>query len=162
MNKNLVTFLIGLLLLTGCATPALEPTATTEPTATLELSPTIAASPTPLNLATSAEDIVGEWRSHLGFFTEFYQDGTYAGGTFGPGQIGPDAPIIGNYWFEGTTFFIEDIRNDYYQDELGIQCLDIGSYEIILMENGDLIFLLIEDVCDKRSENYIGVNTPVD
>ena len=160
MKKTLLV--VTLLLVTGCAAPSPEPPPAIEPAPTVEPPPTIAPSPTPPALAARPEDIVGEWRTRDGFFIEFFQDGTHAGGTEIPGTIGPDAPINGRFWFEGTMFFIEDIRHDFYLDEVGELCHAIGSYEIYLMENGDLLLNLFEDECYKRREQIEWVISPVE
>ncbi|MEK6256489.1 MAG: hypothetical protein N2C13_04115 [Chloroflexota bacterium] len=165
MNKYMNTLLFGLLLLIGCTAPepipTSEPTGNTENSTLLEPSANVVPTPTP-TFANRAEDIAGEWEGQRGFFIKYFQDGTYGGGTRTPGEIGPDAPIQGNYWFDGIIFFIEDIRNDYYLDEVGELCFEIGSYKIVLMENGNLAFVLIEDDCEKRREVFSGIPKPAD
>ncbi|MEK6221590.1 MAG: hypothetical protein N2D54_05030, partial [Chloroflexota bacterium] len=140
--------------------PSHEPKVALEPNASVEPSPTVVPSPTP-HFATSTADIVGEWKALRGFYMQFFEDETYRGGTRNPGLIGHDAPVQGEYWFEDTTLFMLDTRNDYYVEEVGEMCLEIGSYVIWLLENGDVVFDMIVDDCEKRREVMGGVISSV-
>jgi len=115
MNKKLASSIaIGLFLLIGCA----------------------ASGP---KLASSAEDIAGTWQSTIGSQeAHFNEDGTLRVEFVG------NAHANGEYWFEGTRFFMKKpFGNECFNEETGI-------YEIELLENGNLKLTVIEDECLQR------------
>lgn len=95
------------------------------------------------SLASSAEDIVGSWRSNIGA-TEFHfqEDGTFLVTTQGP-------VTQGEYWFEGTRLFLEQPR---CEDLIAV----VGIYEVQPLENGNLRFIAIEDECQTRVGYLVG------
>ena len=97
-------------------------------------------------LASSAEDIVGTWKSSTSSQeVQFNEDGTtryqFSSGTIGNAE----------FRFEGTRFF--DIASGHTCVQLGA---DTGIYEVELLENGNLKFTVIEDECPVRLNFYVG------
>ena len=90
-------------------------------------------------LASSTADIVGTWQSTTDSgVVQFNEDGTALGD---PAAVNPRP---GEFWFEGTQFFI--------QDSVGCDAGNpIGIYEVELLENGNLKFTVIEDECATRA-----------
>ncbi len=87
-------------------------------------------------LASSAEDIAGTWQSTIGSpEAHFNEDGTLRV------EFEGNAHANGEYWFEGTRFFIKKpFGNECFNAETGI-------YEVELLENGNLNFTVIDDEC---------------
>ena len=120
MNRQMVSMLaIALFLFSGCA----------------------ASGP---KLASSAEDIVGTWRSTVSSAEgQFNADGTFRTQT-SDGNID-----TGKFWFEGTRYF----------EQASVYCdvgNPIGIYEVELLENGNLKFTVIEDECATRVNYIVG------
>jgi len=97
-------------------------------------------------LASSAEDIVGTWRTPASITQiQFNGDGTSS-------LKRVDEVIVDNkFRFEGTRFF--DIASGHTCFQLGA---DTGIYEVELLENGNLKFTVIEDECPVRRNFYVG------
>ena len=98
-------------------------------------------------LASSAEDIVGTWKSSTSSVElQFNEDGTTRIKT----AQGTD--VIREFRFEGTRFFSTDIPNGgctHIEAETGI-------YEVELLANGNLKFTVIEDECPGRVNTLTG------
>jgi len=95
-------------------------------------------------LASSTDDIAGTWQSNIssGDF-QLNEDGTWRS------QTGSGLVFTGEFWFEGTQFFI--------QDSVGCDVGNpIGIYEVELLENGNLKFTVIEDECATRANALQG------
>ncbi len=95
-------------------------------------------------LASSAEDIAGTWQSKISIGEiQYNEDGTWRS------QSGSGLVFTGEFWFEGTQFFTQnsvpcDVGNP------------IGIYEVELLENGNLKFIVIEDECLSRVNFFAG------
>ena len=92
-------------------------------------------------MASSTADIVGTWQSTVtSLEIQFNEDGTLRAKT----AQGSD--VIFEFRFEGMRIFIKDIPNG--------GCTQIGAetgiYEVELLENGNLKFIVIEDECLSR------------
>lgn len=127
MKKVTITLMaIGLFVLAGCGTPGPR-------------------------LASSAEDIAGMWlRTARGapLYILFLEDGTMHEST-NP-ELVEDRPWIkAEFWFEGTQLFIEESLGPCDENPTGI-------YEIHLLANGNLKFVVIEDECLLRATGYHG------
>jgi len=90
-------------------------------------------------LASSAEDIAGTWHSIIDSGeVQFNEDGTLI---IGPATVNL---IAVEFRFEGTRLFFEG-------GPLGAVCnllgAEISIYEVELLENGNLMFTVIEDEC---------------
>ena len=128
MKKVTITLMaIGLFVLAGCGTPGPE-------------------------LASSAEDIVGTWHQinvpGLAGYYQYSEDGTFRGAQVR--EWVEDHPTDkGEFWFEGAQLFIEE--------SLGV-CDEnpIGIYEVHLLANGNLKFVVIEDECRSRATRLQG------
>ena len=84
-------------------------------------------------LASSAEDIVGTWQSTVSSLeVQFNEDGTLRA------QNAAGNTVDFEFCFEGTRFLIGP---DSCQNLGG----DIGIYEVELLDNGNLKFIVIED-----------------
>ncbi len=99
---------------------------------------------------TSFEDIAGTTYEHQGpgfqFFMHFFEDGTWHGSS--NRDLLEDRPAdIFETRFEGTTVFLKEIQGP---------CDDNpdATYEIHLLENGNLQFVAIEDKCEIRSSFF--------
>ncbi len=124
MQKPIASLMaVGLLLLAACGTE-------------VEVSP-----------ITSFEDIAGTTYERQGpggdFFFYFFEDGTWHGSS--NRDLVVDRPnLINETRFEGTTVFVNETKG---------RCDDNpdATYEIHLLENGNLRFVAIEDTCLARS-----------
>ena len=131
MKVLIITLIvIGLFLVTGC-------TASDTP-----------SGPGPV---TDAKDIVGTWQN-FGRYTQFNEDGTYRFGSSIEGLV--ERPWVkGEYWFEKGQFFKKEIEVHNVP-----ACGNaIGIYEVKMLENGNLVFTIVEDECEPRatkSEEY--------
>ncbi|MEE8375530.1 MAG: hypothetical protein V3S26_04335, partial [Acidimicrobiia bacterium] len=105
---------------------------------------------------TSFEDIAGttyERQGALGGYIHFFEDGTYHGSS-NPDLV-VDRPIgIHETRFEGTTVFLHQTKGD---------CDDNpdATYEIHLLEDGNLRFVVVEDACAIRSSLLLAEFTPL-
>ena len=127
MKKVTITMMaIGLFVLAGCGAPGPE-------------------------LASSAEDIVGMWhRIDRGspWYILFLEDGALHEST-NP-ELVEDRPMIkAEFWFEGTQLFIGMSPGVCDENPTGI-------YEVHLLANGNLKFVVIEDECRVRATAYHG------
>ena len=102
------------------------------------------------------EDIVGTWqRVHLdgsateGFF-RFSDDGTYISNLTLEAIDSGDG-FVGDYWFEGTQFFLQETGG---QPDMcrGL----IATYEIHLESSDNLKWVLTEDDCGPRASRVAG------
>ena len=91
------------------------------------------------SLASGAEDIAGTWRTTIGATEiQFNGDGTYVVTT-------PAFVARGEYRFEGTRLFLKAL------DQCDIIVVGaLGTYEVQLLENGNLKFIAIEEECPTR------------
>ena len=128
MNKRMIAWIAALtLLVAGCGAP--KP-----------------------NLATNPEDIVGTWFligiPGPGFHVQFQEDGAVHGAT-ARDYVESHPVMKGRFWFEGTRLFVEDTLGVCSEDSA-------GSYEVHLLESGNLRFVNIEDECMSRVSLYQG------
>jgi ketosteroid isomerase-like protein len=138
-TKTFLTFLllVAVTVLTACGvgeTPAAAPPAV--PTATF-------------TLADSADDIVGTWRNPgLNSAFRFNADGTYRYATR-LGNLDDEPNVKGTFRFEGTKLLLEEA------EVVGVGgCEDvpgIPSYEVRLLESGNIQLGAVEDGCVRRS-----------
>jgi len=99
-------------------------------------------------LASSAEDIAGTWQSTISSaVVQINEDGTSR--SLGSLSTGVDFSI-GKFRFEETRLFLTD-RPDTECSFVGFEA---GIYEVELLENGNLKFVVIEDECLTRI-NYL-------
>jgi len=122
MNKKLAgSIAIALFLLAGCA----------------------ASGP---KLASSAEDIVGTWVAPEGIASayKFDEDGTWRE-SLSLARL--DEPYAqGEFWFEDMQFFIK-----YTEGFVLRTCGELaGSYDIELLDTGNISFTVVEDECQGR------------
>ena len=91
------------------------------------------------SLASGAEDIAGTWRTIIGATEiQFNGDGTYVVTT-------PAFVARGEYRFEGTRLFLKAL------DQCDIIVVGaLGTYEVQLLENGNLKFIAIDEECPTR------------
>ncbi len=96
-------------------------------------------------LASSAEDIAGVWQSTVAdAVVQLNEDGTAR-------SLGPEGDFpIGKFRFEGTRLFFTDRPNT----DCSFLGFETGIYEVELLENGNLKFIVIEDECLIRI-NYL-------
>ena len=140
---------LGLLLLLVLAVSACGPAATPAPTAT----------PEPV-LATRVEDIVGTWEGigFDGFFHRFNADGTFQTGVSLERLLaGPD--MSGVFRFEGTRFFLTALETPNL-----VPCqagAETGTYEVQLLANGNINFVVVEDNCGRRRRTMSLEHRPV-
>ena len=134
MQKPIASLIaVGLLLLAACG-------------------PGGAVEPGPI---TSFEDIAGTTYERQGIgppgFIHFFEDGTFHGSSNRDLVEDPGAPqrFIVETRFEGTKVFLKDVKGDCLPDDNAE-----ATYEIHLLENGNLQFVLIEDTCAARSSGF--------
>lgn len=120
-------------------------------------------SPSPVTVE-SAEELVGRWESecpdctYTGRFQYFFEDGTY--------QLQPDreaferrvelAPPAGEFWFEGGRLY--DRAGEYRGGWAYYDCQSTGIYEIELLDEGEIVFTVVEDDCEERKGWFVGVD----
>ena len=125
MQKPIASLMaVGLLLLAACSTAEVEP-----------------------GPITSFDDIAGTTYERQGpggqWYFHFFEDGTWHGSS--NRDLVVDSPtIINETRFEGTTVFVNETKGS---------CDDNpdATYEVHLLENGNLQFVEIEDKCAGRS-----------
>jgi hypothetical protein len=96
-------------------------------------------------------DIVGSWNrvgGDLVYVCQYSDDGTYICAA-SLDQVNRGVGFKGNFWFEDGNYF-DQLTED------GI-CTEVGVYEIILLDNGNHRFELIEDDCSGRRLNLFGL-----
>lgn len=110
------------------------------------------------NLATGAEDIAGMWTRDLeGSVTSFYfkNDGTFSlSPTTDPEQLENSPGLIGEYWFDDSHLNLKDVEQ-FRALSIGM-CPDVGIYEVIMLETGNLLFRVIDDECAARVDIFVG------
>ena len=91
------------------------------------------------SLASGAEDIAGTWKTTVGATEiQFNGDGTYVVTT-------PAFVARGEYRFQGTRLFLKAL------DQCDIMVVGaLGTYELQLLENGNLKFIAIDEECPTR------------
>jgi len=149
LSQQVMGAMLTTLLLVGCGAPAATPTPI-PPTAT----PTQA-----FTLATSAEEIVGTWqRGRVGDagYIRFDEDGTRRG-AYALNKLDSQPYAINSYQFEGTKMVTTEISVS------GVpSCGEkIGSYEIRLLESGNIRIVVLEDECSHRAGSFAGEYEPV-
>ena len=128
MQKLIASLMaVGLLLLAACSTAEVEP-----------------------GPITSFDDIAGTTYERQGpgepWYLLFFEDGTLNGST--NRDLVEDSPeVIEENRFEGTKMFLKQIKGRCDDDPDAI-------YEILLLENGNLQFVAIEDTCATRSSFF--------
>jgi len=113
--------------------------------------PTAAARPTQeFTLATSAQEILGTWRAG-NYYLRFDTDGTFRA-AHALDKLDNQPYAIVSYQFEGTKMVIADISVS------GVPPCgeEIGSYEVRLLESGNMQILLIKDQCTQRAGDIGG------
>ena len=141
------------LLLSGCGGPPVEPTATPIPPTATPVPPT--ATPTQaFTLATSAEEILGTWVAVD--CIRFDRDGTFRQ-AYTLEKLDSDPYAINSYQFEGTKMVITEVSVS------GVPPCGkkVGSYEIRLLESGNIRIVAIEDRCRPRAGDIAGEYEPV-
>ena len=94
---------------------------------------------------TNANDIVGIWDGS-DYYAQYNQDGTFR---FAPSteELEDRPRAIGEFWFEGGLYFEKEIES-YNLPSCGNT---VGSYEVRLLENGNLLFTEVDDKCWERA-----------
>jgi hypothetical protein len=109
-------------------------------------------------LATGAEDIAGMWTRDLeGSATSFYfkEDGTFnLLFSTDPEKLENSPGLIGEYWFEGSQLFVTDVEQ-FIATSMGM-CPDVGVYEVVMLETGNIMFRVVEDECAGRIDTLVG------
>jgi len=169
--KNLflltVITILSLTIVTACQPQpptemSVPPTKPPEPTST-EVAPTLTPTPKPqtatptqaFTQATSAEEIVGTWFAG-NYFIRFDNDGTFRQ-AHALDNLESQPYAISSYQFEGTKMVITEISVS------GVPSCGkkIGSYEIRLLESGNIRIVAIKDQCPPRAGDVAGEYEPV-
>ena len=133
-----------------------------EPTST-ELAPTTTSTEMPptatpiqaFKLATSAGEIVSTWFAGS-YHIRFDKDGTFRQ-AYALDKLDSQSYAISSYQFEGTKMVITEISVS------GVPSCGkkIGSYEIRLLESGNIQIVAIKDQCPPRAGDVAGEYEPV-
>ena len=108
------------------------------------------AGPAP-ELATSSEDIAGMWFSlPSGLVLQFNDDGT---AQFGVDSDGTTLGYEAQTWFEGTRLFIKFVAYDGVSEACATAT---GTYEVQLLDSGNLRFVRAQDECQLRVDALLG------
>ena len=134
---------------------AIPPTATRIPnTAT----PSPVPSATPVR-ATSAKEILGLWHGEGrdGMYFKFEEDGTCQQ-TQVRDSLDNNPNVLCEYKFEGDQFIFTELQ------VRGVPPCeqDIGIYEVHLLENGNIKFVVVEDSCRPRVSSTAVEHVPID
>jgi len=109
-------------------------------------------------LATGPQDLQGKWTRALeGSATSFYfkDDGTYhLLHSTDPEALENSPGLIGEYWFDGSQLNLRDV--EMFRALSIDMCADVGIYEVIMLETGNLLFRVVEDECEGRIDNMVG------
>ncbi len=132
MNKLMVgSIAIAMLLIAGCGTAGEGP-----------------PEPGPI---TSVEAIVGTWQRTSGspWHIQFFEDGNM--NSSGNPELVEDRPRdTDKFWFEGGQLFLETTSLGACDENI------VGTYEVHLLENGNIQFVAIEDECAIRASSLFG------
>ncbi len=143
---------VFVLLVTACE-PSAQPAATITPTPTSAPSSTPEPTPTPQPvLATSLMEIVGVWKHPLPdsfVFREIREDGTMISAAGVIENLDEQPHSKGESWFEGNRFMVK--INDTVVPGNKICIGVVGTYEVQLLADGSLRFVVIEDECEIRA-----------
>ena len=150
--RLLMLVTVFILIVSACG-PSAQPAATITPAPTAAPSSTPEPTPTPQpELATSIMDIVGVWEHPLpgiSGFREFREDGTNSSAAGVIENLSEQPYTEGESWFEGNRFMI-NIIDSVVPDQ--IKCIGVvGIYEVQLLADGGLRFVVIEDECEVRA-----------
>ena len=146
-DLSILGLLFTILLLGACGPSQAEIDATATQAAVAAFAtqtaqaPTATATPNP-NLANSAEDILGRWSS-LTLELTFNDDGTSVL------YLNAGSPRESEFRFEGTTLIIKEITD--LRETCVAGGFAVAFYEVELLENGNLKFIIIEDECAYRT-----------
>ena len=148
MNKKITTLLVfGLIFLSACSTLASSPTVTSSPTETPEPS-----------LATSKDDVIGTWQLGSGprsIFFQFKADGTYRMAQATADNLNDNPLHLGQFVLEGGLLTFTS------SDDSPICAGQSGTYEVRLLEQGQIGLSLIEDECSIRSGPNLSPLDPI-
>jgi hypothetical protein len=182
--QQILRMTLVLLLLVGCGAPAVtavpptitpHPPTTTPvpkpPTATLTpASPTLTSTPIPptatstepptvpptqaFKLATTAEEVIGTWFAG-NYYIRFNKDGTFRQ-AHALDKLESQPYAISSYQFEGTKMVITEVSVS------GVPTCGkkIGSYEVQLLESGNIRIVAIKDQCAPRAGELAGEYKP--
>ena len=148
LSRQVMGAMLTVLLLVGCgaaATPTPVP-----PTATPSRAFTLAA---------SAGEIGGTWqrgRVEGALYIRFDEDGTFRE-AYALNELDSQPFSINSYQFEGTKLVTTQVSVS------GVPSCgeSIGSYEIRLLESGNIRIVAIEDPCTHRAGSVAGEYEPV-
>lgn len=143
-----------------------EPTATPTPKPPTATLPPVLPTSTPtekpptstptqaFTLATSAEEIVGTWFAGS-YHIRFDKDGTFRQ-ALALDKLDSEPYAISSYKFEGTKMVITEVSVS------GVPTCGkkIGSYEIRLLESGNIQIVAIKDQCPPRAGDVAGEYEP--
>jgi hypothetical protein len=104
-----------------------------------------------------ADDMVGLWILDIegsSQIVEFMEDGTYEFSMRVDRQGVPQPLVRGAYWLEGKQFYIQEIE-DPRGTGSGV-CPKIGTYEVQMLESGNLKFTVMDDPCPLRLDSFVG------
>ena len=105
-----------------------------------------AAEPTVVAIAASVEDVTGLWEGIDGGSgaIRIEENGTW---TFD--SLDDEVGIIGggDVWFEGLHIFISEADWNSPGEE---KCDGAGIYEVHLLSDGDIRFIVVKDDCERR------------
>ena len=102
----------------------------------------------------SAEELVGVWHGTTpnSFGSEVYRqftsDGTYRMGS-SLEELETQPRVEGRFWFEGGQIVVQDTFGIPGYD-MCVQGEKTGKYDVELLENDHIRFVLIEDECAER------------
>ena len=102
---------------------------------------------------TTAEELAGVWGyrrgTDFGLYYMFNQDGTLHMAATPTRERLEDSPsIIGEYWFEGSQLFFNITKSNMPEPCINV----LGVYDVHLLENGNLRFVVVDDVCSWRTK----------
>ncbi len=137
------------------AVPPASTVRSIQPTATDTIGPPTYTPSPAFTLATSAQEIIGTWRERS-LYIRFDEDGTFRQ-AHALDTLDSRPYAISSYHFEGTTLVTTALSVS------GVpSCGDVvGSYEIRLLENGNILITTIQDACSPRAGDTAGEKEPV-
>ncbi len=163
MNKTLPALAVSLVMLSAAACKPPPPVSTPAPTTQPAPGPSMPAQSSTLVLAKDVNDILGTWEGlgAEGYYIRFNADGTC--------QIAQvlenlaSRPDIQATWrFEEDKLLIKEVSVNA-SSTFGLRSCgaNIGTYQVQLLPNESIKFLLVSDACSGRVRSLVREHKPV-
>jgi hypothetical protein len=140
------------------AASRLPPTSTTLPSTPTAPPPSATprpptpTAPEPYAVVKEAQEIIGTWKFSESDFTRFYEDGTMHD-AYSLAQLDDDPFAVNTYEFEEAKLILRELSVSGIPSCGG----KVGTYEIRLLQSGNLQIVVIKDSCGPRAGDTHGI-----